>query len=93
LLLPKKSITVLKEEFVMNTIQQTVTIPSNRRLQLELPLPDSIPVGEAEMLVVLSPVQEEKPLKSIRHLAGCFADSATFAGDPVALQKAMRDEW
>ena len=54
----------------MSTIQQTVTIPSNRRLQLDLPLPDSIPVGQAEMLVVLSPVQEEKPLKSILHLAG-----------------------
>ena len=77
----------------MSTIQQTVTIPSNRRLQLDLPLPDSIPVGQAEMLVVLSPVQEEKPLKSILHLAGCLADSATFAGDPVALQKAMRNEW
>ena len=77
----------------MNTFQQIVTIPSNRRLQLDLPLPNSVPVGQAEMLVVLSPIQEDKALKSIRHLAGCLADSATFAGDPAALQKAMRNEW
>jgi len=80
----------------MNTIQQTVTIPSNRRLQLDLLLPDSIPAGQAEMLVVLSPAQEDKPPKSpksILRFIGCLADSATFAGDPVALQKAMRDEW
>ena len=77
----------------MNTIQQTVTIPPDRRLQLDLSLPDSIPVGQAEMLVVLSPAQEDRPPKSILHLAGCLANSATFAGDSVALQKAMRDEW
>ena len=77
----------------MNTIQQTVTIPPNRRLQLDLPLPDSVPVGQAEMLVVLSPAQEDKPPKSILRFAGCLANSKTFAGDPVALQKALRDEW
>ena len=77
----------------MNTIQQTVTIPSNRRLQLDLPLPDSVPVGQAEMLVVLSPTQESRPPKSILRFAGCLANSKTFAGDPVALQKALRDEW
>jgi len=77
----------------MHTIQQTVTIPQNRRLQLDLQLPDSIPAGQAEMTVVLSPVRAGKAYESIRHLAGCFADSATFAGDPVELQRAMRDEW
>jgi len=77
----------------MNTFQQTVTIPSNRRLQLDLSLPDSIPVGQADVLVVLSPAREDKAHQSIRHLAGSLAGSATFVGDPVALQKAIRDEW
>jgi len=40
----------------MNAFQQTVQIPANRRLELNLIVPDSIPVGKAEMLVVLSPV-------------------------------------
>ena len=77
----------------MNTIQQTVTIPANRRLQLDLPLPDSVPVGQMEMLVVLSPARQDKTCQSIRRFIGCLADSATFAGDPVTLQKALRDEW
>lgn len=77
----------------MDTFKQTVTIPANRRLQLDLPLPDSFPAGEAEMLVVLSPAREKKPPSSIHHLAGSLAHSTSFAGDPVMLQKAMRDEW
>ncbi|MCL2330596.1 MAG: hypothetical protein FWC56_04775 [Phycisphaerae bacterium] len=76
----------------MNTFQQTVMVPPDRRLQIDLPLPDSVPVGQAEVVVILSPIPDETP-KSIRHLAGCLADSKTFAGDPVALQKAIRDEW
>ena len=80
----------------MNTIQQTVIIPADRRLQLDITLPDSIPAGQAEMLVVLSPAKsanEGRARKSVRHLAGRLANSTTFAGDSVALQKAMRDEW
>ena len=77
----------------MNTIQQTVTIPANRRLQLDVPLPETIPVGQAEVLVVVQPVQKAKEKASVRQFAGCLAGSATFAGDPVTLQKAVRDEW
>ncbi len=77
----------------MNTIQQTVTIPADRRLRLDIELPDTIPAGRAEMVVVLSPVQEPVSKKPLNSLAGSLADSATFAGDPVQLQRAMRDEW
>jgi hypothetical protein len=77
----------------MNTIQQTVIIPADRRLRLDLALPDSIPAGQAEMLVVLSPSRTMKSGKSLLRFAGCLAESKTFAGDPVAVQKALRDEW
>jgi hypothetical protein len=77
----------------MNTIQQTVTIPENRCLRLDVSLPDNIPSGRAEMLIVLSPVQKAVPAQSLAHLAGCLADSKTFADDPVHLQKALRNEW
>jgi hypothetical protein len=70
----------------MNTFQQTITIPPNRRLQLDLPLPDNIPPGEAEVVVVLSPARAMKSKKSILRFAGCLAGSKTFAGDPVAVQ-------
>jgi hypothetical protein len=39
----------------MNTIQQTVHIPADRRLRLDLILPEDIPEGQAEMMVILSP--------------------------------------
>ena len=78
----------------MNTIQQTVTIPADRRLQLDLP--DNIPVGLADMVLVISPKREKevKTARAVLHLAGSLKNSETFRGvDPVALQKAMRDEW
>lgn len=77
----------------MNTFQQTVTIPPNRRLQFDLSLPDSILPGEAEVVVVLSPARATKRKKSLLRFAGCLADSKTFAGDPVTVQKALRNEW
>jgi len=77
----------------MNTFQQTVIIPPDRRLQLDLSLPDSIPPGEAEVVVVLSSTRTVKSKKSLLRFAGCLAGSKTFAGDPVAVQKALRDEW
>ena len=77
----------------MNTIQQAVTIPADRRLQLDVSLPDSFPAGEAEMLIVLTPAPKTVSRKSLRHLAGCLAHSAAFAADPVEMQKAVRDEW
>lgn len=80
----------------MNTIQQTVTISADRRLQLDVALPDCIPVGQADLLLVLSPKQKSqaKTAQSVLHLAGRLKNSATFREiDPVQLQKAMRDEW
>lgn len=78
----------------MNRTQQTLlAMPADRRLQIDLPLPDGIAVGKAEMIVLMSPAREEKSRKPIRHLAGWPADNKTFAGDSVELQRAMRDEW
>jgi hypothetical protein len=77
----------------MNTIQQTVTIPADRRLQVDLP--DSVPVGQ-EMVLVLTPKSdnETKTTQSILRFAGALKNSKAFRGvDPVQLQKAMRDEW
>jgi hypothetical protein len=79
-------------EATMNVIQQTVQIPANRRLRLEFTLPDDFPMGEAKVLV-LPPESPKNAYASIKHLAGCLADSKTFAGDSITLQRAMRDEW
>jgi hypothetical protein len=76
----------------MNAIQQTVQIPADRRLRLDFTLPDHFPVGEAKVLV-LPPESSKSAYEFIKHLAGCLADSKTFAGDSVSIQRAMRDEW
>jgi len=54
----------------MNAIQQTVQIPVDRRLQLDLTLPDHVPVGRAEMLVVLSPIPEQAHSKRLGGMRG-----------------------
>jgi hypothetical protein len=43
----------------MNTLQQTVHIPADRRLRLDLTLPEDIPEGQAEMTVILSPTADD----------------------------------
>ena len=45
----------------MNAIQQTVQIPANRRLQLDLTIPEDVPTGEAEIQVVFSPLRKDVP--------------------------------
>jgi hypothetical protein len=52
-----------KMETVMHTIQQTVQIPANRRLQLDLTIPESIPTGEAEVQVIFSPLRQNASLQ------------------------------
>lgn len=77
----------------MNTIQQTVNIPSNRRLRLDISLPDDIPEGKAEVLLVFAPAQSPSSAQSLSRFAGCLAHSETFAGDSVDIQKNLRNEW
>ena len=77
----------------MTTIQQIAHISDNHRLTLDLYVPEDIPAGEASVEVVISPIPQGKSFESVRHLAGVFANSKTFAGDPVEMQRALRDEW
>ena len=59
----------------MNAIQQIVQIPMDRRLKLDLTLPDDIPIGRAEMLVVISPVPKQAQAKRLGGMRGlCTMD-------------------
>ncbi|MDR3276658.1 MAG: hypothetical protein LBT11_05550 [Treponema sp.] len=90
------------------TIQQTVTIPADRRLHLDLPR--DTPTGEAEMKLVITlhrgasvPLQgtapqiEALPQSSFQQhfdeFYGCLKDSPAFAGDSAQIIRKMRDEW
>ncbi len=90
----------------MTSIHKTVDIPPSRRLNLELQLPEELPVGKAEIMMMISPIHEpeqnmiltsakELPpgTKRFQGLAGSLSRSKAFEGDPVDLVRKMRDEW
>jgi len=59
------------------TLQRTVSVTKDRRVYLDLPVPESIPVGEAEIKIIfISPknIQSAKQ-KNTRALCGMFADT------------------
>jgi hypothetical protein len=118
----------------MVTIQQTVDIPADRRLTLEVP--ETVPHGKSTVKVIFTPINGEKdktaslgevpqgtsPKKAThtnypqdlreaqielafktmpghadkdpsRTFAGCLKGKNVFKGDPVEIQRKMRDEW
>ena len=78
----------------METIKQQLNIPANRRVKLDIILPDEIPVGAAEMImVVVSHSRPQTSHRDIMELAGCLRHSKALRGDPVSIQKGWRDEW
>jgi hypothetical protein len=73
----------------VTTITKNIEIPQDRRLRLDLDLPDDLPIGRAELRLTITP---ERPG---RHLfegpaTGCLKD---VEGDGVDLQRRWRDEW
>lgn len=81
----------------MTTIHQTIELPSDRRLRLDLAIPEDIPAGKVEVTVTVLPVEKDAfkdtPYEKLRVFAGTFADSKTFDRDSVTIQREMRDEW
>ncbi len=80
----------------METLKKTLTIPENHKVHFDLTLPDNFPTGQVEVLLVFS----TKPTPSndtanvgILKLAGALKDSPHFSGDPLQIQKALRNEW
>ncbi len=77
----------------METIRQTWTIPKSRQIHIDVRLPDYIPTGEAEVVMIIMPDKKNNNKQALMKLAGCLKDSETFRDDPVSIQKALRDEW
>jgi hypothetical protein len=68
-------------------IEKNIEIPEDRRLRLELTLPDGFPIGPAKVIVFISPVAETGPPATLSELAGCLKDSPNFASDPMEIQR------
>ncbi len=78
----------------MTTIQKTIDIPDDHRVLLDLILPVDLPVGKAEVQVIITPSPEARPdRKPFEGLAGSLAGCPDFAGDALEIQREMRDEW
>ena len=115
----------------MMTIQQTIDIPTDRRLVLDLP--DTVPSGQTSVRLIFTPInaarqpaksetcpqdaqpqnhdnppldlrearihiafaamRQDKSGDSSRKFAGCLKGKNIFKGDPVAIQRTMRNEW
>jgi hypothetical protein len=52
----------------MTTIQKSIKIPEDRRLHLDLTLPEDFPAGQAKILI--SPSVETEPPAPLPELAG-----------------------
>lgn len=77
----------------MTTINKSIEIPADRRLRLDLALPENLPPGRAELRLTINPVQSEESDISFKSLFGCLKGLDVFMGDSVELQRAMRNEW
>jgi hypothetical protein len=77
------------------TIEQTVEIPADHRLTIEVP--PEIPAGRAKLTLSISPgektVKMSRQMRHIMKFYGCLKDSPAFKGDPVEIQRQMRAEW
>jgi sporulation-control protein spo0M len=77
----------------MTTIEKTIEIPENRRVNLELDLPENIPAGVANIQVTVNSLQMKKVTwKDLQKFQGCLKDFPIFEGDAVEIQRKMRDE-
>lgn len=78
----------------METLKQTLLVPADHKIQLDITLPDSFPTGEAEVVVIFAPkIATQNNTNKLLKLAGKLHKSSHFGGDPLLLQKALRDEW
>lgn len=78
----------------MEAIKQQLNIPANRRLKLDIILPAEMPVGAAELIMIVAPRSvAQKSRRDIMELAGCLRHSRALQDDPLSIQKRWRNEW
>ncbi|GHV84345.1 hypothetical protein AGMMS50212_16850 [Spirochaetia bacterium] len=87
----------------MITIEQTLTIPDDRRIHFELPA--NTPVGQAEIKLTVKSKTEQRKMNfgidadtpptpdDIDEFYGCFAGKGIWEGDSVDVIRKIRDEW
>ena len=77
----------------MTTLTKKITVPSDRRVLLEFTLPEDVRPGEAEIRMEIHETGHPGTPRNVHLWAGALAGSPIFEGDPVEIQRKMRDEW
>ncbi len=77
----------------MITIEQKIIVKEDRTLHVTLPL--QVPVGNAEILIVVNPDPTTPPseTKTLWDSYGILKNSPNFNEDPVDIQRRLREEW
>jgi hypothetical protein len=75
------------------TIEQTVEIPADHRLVVNLP--DHIPSGTADLEITIVPRKKSgyHTARSLKNLSGRWKDSPRFGRDALNIQEEIRSEW
>jgi hypothetical protein len=86
---------ILKGGRKMPTLQTDVEISDDRRLRIDMGLPDDLPVGQAHVEIKITHVPQKSlsNSKSIMDFYGCFNDQHAFSAEGVEVQQGLRDEW
>jgi len=76
-------------------MQTNVEITENRRLRIDMELPEHMPIGHANVEIKITPSSKKTPEspKSIMDFYGCFKGLNAFGGEGTEVQRRLRDEW
>jgi hypothetical protein len=79
----------------MDAIRQQVHIAEDRRLRLnvDVTVPDHVPVGPAELTIVIAPLARRHSVEEVLSYAGCLAKSPLAEKGGLSVQLELRDEW
>jgi hypothetical protein len=76
----------------MASIRKLIEVTDKRMISLDVVIPDDIPKGRTIINISIIPKMLDGPRKPMREFFGILKDSKAFAGDPVEIQREMRDE-
>ncbi len=77
----------------MSPLIYPVTIVADHQLHLDLLLPSEMPIGEAELVIMVVPKGSASPFAALKKSVGVLADSSLAMRDSVELQREWRSEW
>jgi hypothetical protein len=77
----------------MITIERQILIDQTRRIAVDLP--PGVPEGQADVIVIVNPISHAAATEpgTLWSHYGSLECSPHFNGDPVAIQRQLRDEW